>query len=80
MTVCIGCGCDEYHACYDEKTERPCYWLITADNVGVCSACPDLANGFLKGDREMRVPVEPSRLVDNGEEVLDDDAADRLDA
>lgn len=39
---CIGCGCDDRHACQDEFGE-PCGWLRIdrETGVGVCSECPD---------------------------------------
>jgi hypothetical protein len=38
LAVCIGCGCDDDHAC-----EMGCYWLHVdyAHGVGVCSECSD---------------------------------------
>lgn len=39
-TICIGCGCEDLHACIDAHG-RPCAWL-RVDRVasqGVCSEC-----------------------------------------
>jgi hypothetical protein len=52
--VCIGCGCDDYHACVD-ALEQPCSWVRVdpAAGLGVCSACPkaDVAR-WDRGNRE----------------------------
>ncbi len=41
--VCIGCGCDDYHACIDLELHRPCHWLVVDRKIGkgVCSSCPE---------------------------------------
>jgi hypothetical protein len=57
--ICIGCGCDDEHACFDETLNQPCHW-IRLDPVagkGLCSCCPELAVAWDRGDREVRVPV-----------------------
>lgn len=43
IAVCIGCDCDDLHACYDMKHDRPCSWLKVdySRAVGVCSACEE---------------------------------------
>lgn len=53
--VCIGCGCDDYHACTDALDE-PCHWLAVdyRAGVGVCSCCPDDVKRWRAGDREPR--------------------------
>jgi hypothetical protein len=40
---CIGCGCDELHAC-----DNGCYWLAVNDEsgLGVCSECPGVLPNF----------------------------------
>ena len=42
IATCIGCGCDDLHACVDLFGD-PCHWLTVSyeDGTGVCSACPD---------------------------------------
>jgi hypothetical protein len=35
---CIGCGCDEHHACTDENGD-PCHWVRL--DPPLCSACAD---------------------------------------
>ncbi|KGC20326.1 hypothetical protein DM48_7914 [Burkholderia gladioli] len=46
IATCIGCGCDDDHACWDDAQDAPCSWVrvdYTA-GLGVCSACPDLVS------------------------------------
>lgn len=39
--VCIGCGCDELHACVTDS--GPCFWIAVEEDagVGLCSACAE---------------------------------------
>jgi len=43
VATCIACGCDDYHACWDELAELPCGWLRVdrGRGMGVCSSCPE---------------------------------------
>jgi len=71
LYTCIGCGCDDDHACLDAETSRPCSWLIKDDEtmVGVCSACPGERHRFEQGDRRFTVPghsVKNDKSVDKG--------------
>lgn len=54
MSVCIGCGCDEQHACLDPTTGQGCSWLRAdpSDDLGVCSSCPEHVARFDAGDHE----------------------------
>jgi hypothetical protein len=38
--ICIGCGCDELHACID-ASENPCRWIAVDEGagLGLCSEC-----------------------------------------
>jgi hypothetical protein len=59
-SLCIGCGCDNDHACFDETAGQACHW-IRLDPVagkGLCSCCPELAGAWDRGDREFRVIVD----------------------
>ncbi|MDY7806119.1 hypothetical protein [Burkholderia stagnalis] len=61
MTVkalCIGCGCDDFHACWDDAHESPCFWkrVDRRAGLGVCSACPECVSAWDAGDRTVRVP------------------------
>ena len=57
--TCIGCGCDDWHACCSEATGQPCSWLMVDRNagLGVCSECPDDVERWNAGDRATAVPV-----------------------
>lgn len=48
IAKCIGCGCDDDHAC-----ELGCYWLRVDYDAGkgVCSECPAFAEQWDRGDR-----------------------------
>lgn len=49
--ICIGCGCDEHHAC--EHGGTGCWWLRYQANppAGVCSRCEDLVVAWDAGAR-----------------------------
>ena len=57
-SVCIGCGCNDHHACWDDAAQQPCHWLRLdrKARLGVCSACPDDVERWDQGDRAMAVP------------------------
>jgi hypothetical protein len=61
LATCIGCGCDDLHACFDEAAGQPCSWLAVdyGAGLGVCSACPEHLERWQAGDRSIAVPVEP---------------------
>ena len=42
VATCIGCGCDDNHACIVDNPARACHWvrLDHTAGLGVCSACP----------------------------------------
>jgi hypothetical protein len=65
IATCIGCGCTDDHACWDELLKSPCRWerLDRRAGLGVCSVCHELADLWDIGDREMRVPIEPLQIV-----------------
>lgn len=48
ISICIGCGCDDNHAC-----DEGCYWLRVdlRENKGVCSACEAHVEAWDRGDR-----------------------------
>jgi hypothetical protein len=50
---CIGCGCDDLHACFDELAGTPCSWvrLDRSVELGVCSVCMDHVARWDAGDR-----------------------------
>jgi hypothetical protein len=59
-THCIGCGCHDMAACWDEPAGQPCHWLAVdrRAQLGVCSACPEDLARWRSGDREVLVPLE----------------------
>ena len=65
LAVCIGCGCHDYRACYDEAAGCPCSWLSVDYNAGrgVCSVCPDELPRWNAGDRTPTVPDDATGTV-----------------
>ena len=63
IATCIGCGCDDYHACGNEDTGRPCSWLRLdrGAGLGVCSECINDIDRWDAGDREIAVPDAPRK-------------------
>lgn len=62
LSTCIGCGCDDLHACrnpFEDFEDTPCSWIrIDRDaGVGVCSECPEDVARWDAGDRKMKVPA-----------------------
>lgn len=55
VSVCIGCGCDDLHACYDKTTGFGCSWvrLDREDGMGVCSECLGHVERWDNGDRSI---------------------------
>ena len=60
IATCIGCGCDDFHACWDDDAGEPCHWLRVnyAAGLGVCSACPEAVSDWDAVDREVKVPLD----------------------
>jgi hypothetical protein len=48
VASCIGCGCDDFHACEDG-----CHWLRVDydEQKGVCNQCENLVEAWDRGDR-----------------------------
>lgn len=65
VAICIGCGCDDNHACWDEQTDNPCHWLRLdrEAGLGVCSVCAESVDRWDLGGREVAVPRMPSLLA-----------------
>lgn len=55
ISTCIGCGCDDEHACMDKSSDNPCYWLKVDRNElkGLCSCCPEHLERWNSGDRKV---------------------------
>lgn len=53
IRFCIGCGCDDFHACADPITEEGCYWMFTDKRTatGICSCCGSAMKRWKAGDR-----------------------------
>jgi len=58
LSVCIGCGCDDFHAC----SER-CWWahVDVEAGLGVCSECPRHITRWRRGDRALAPEVVAAR-------------------
>lgn len=87
LATCIGCGCDDFHACYDQERDAGCYWLRIdrRETKGVCSECADHVEDWDRGDRTSHAeaielhedppriprPELPRPLIDDGRCVHD---------
>lgn len=51
LAKCIGCGCDDLHAC--QTFGEVCFWLVVdrGGGVGVCSHCSSELHRWRLGDR-----------------------------
>lgn len=58
VSICIGCGCDDNAACWDEEAGTPCSWLVVDrdEGLGVCSCCRSELERWERGEREQKVP------------------------
>lgn len=54
VCVCIGCGCDDDHACAD-LLDDPCGWLVQSatGKHGVCTECALTLPSWMKGKRQL---------------------------
>jgi len=52
--TCIGCGCDDEHACCNHNL--PCHWLVVDydKQAGVCSECEEYVTLWDQGVREYK--------------------------
>lgn len=61
LATCIGCGCNDNHACWDAEANQPCSWLRVNREIGlgVCSACPEHTDRWDLGDtkRASSIPL-----------------------
>ena len=60
IATCIGCGCHDYQACYDDETDAGCLWerVDPRAGLGICSCCKEYIEAWDAGDRQRHVPVE----------------------
>ncbi len=65
IATCIGCGCDDFHACQDDH--GPCHWLAVDYNAGrgVCSCCEDQLARWNAGQRSVLMMV--AKILREGE-------------
>lgn len=68
IATCIGCGCNDLHACWDDAAGNPCSWLVVdrASERGVCSCCADHLERWHQGDQEVAVPVHRAAIQERG--------------
>jgi hypothetical protein len=63
VSVCIGCGCDDNHAC-----DQGCWWirLDRPASVGLCNRCEvDHVDAWDRGDRTLRaVPAAEREAIE----------------
>lgn len=54
VSVCIACGCDDFHAC-DDGLGGACYWirLDARQHIGLCSECRDQLRAWDNGVRTL---------------------------
>jgi hypothetical protein len=81
LNACIGCGCDEAHACSMEHAgfTDGCWWLrfSAADRAGVCSRCEDLVPLWNRGVRQPLFDEVPERFHRQVMFLYDDEASAR---
>ena len=61
LASCIGCGCDDLHACVDDL--GPCSWIVV--DRGVCSCCEAHMERWNAGDRSVLMLV--AKITRDGE-------------
>lgn len=54
LCVCIGCGCDDQHACPDLFGD-PCGWFVQSGTrkLGVCTQCGSHLKRWTQGQRSL---------------------------
>ena len=65
LASCIGCGCDDLHACVDDL--GPCSWIVVDRDAGrgVCSCCESHMERWNAGDRSVLMLV--AKITRDGE-------------
>jgi hypothetical protein len=55
IALCIGCGCADDFACWDDSTDAPCHWAVVDRHagLGVCSCCSDHLPRWQAGDHTL---------------------------
>lgn len=62
---CVGCGCTDGCACWDDRLDEPCHWLRVdyEQGVGLCSCCFALVGAWDDGDyAPRRVQIGPTDI------------------
>lgn len=62
---CIGCGCDETHACVSDQHQGPCWWMRFRHGsaTGVCSYCADLRPHWDSGGHRLLPKLISERFI-----------------
>lgn len=65
LASCIGCGCDDMHACVGDQ--GPCSWIVVDYLIGrgVCSCCESHMDRWNAGDRSVLMLV--AKIIREGE-------------
>jgi hypothetical protein len=55
IAICIGCGCDDMHACTNPSSGAPCWWLVVDRGLGrgVCCGCGRYLEQWNAGRRHL---------------------------
>lgn len=66
LASCIGCGCDDMHACVGDQ--GPCSWLVVDYEIGrgVCSCCEPHMERWNAGERSVLMLV--AKITREGED------------
>jgi hypothetical protein len=72
MTTCLGCGCDDHHACHDGMAAG-CHWLCldVAAGTGICSACHELRARWNSGMHEVLPEFTELRVIELLEDIYE---------
>lgn len=64
LNYCIGCGCDEAHACATDAARGLCWWMrfSARHRAGVCSYCEDQLEHWDGGGRTPRLELVADRF------------------
>lgn len=51
IAICVGCGCTDSAACWDDDKGAPCHWdrVDREAGLGVCSSCKHLVDDWDSG-------------------------------
>jgi hypothetical protein len=77
--ICIGCGCDEQHACPMDHVGfyAGCWWLRfdAAARAGVCSCCEDLVEAWERSERAPQLGTIADRFYRQAMFLYEDKAS-----